>query len=62
MKMKPLSETNPYLRDRNLAAKMVTVSVSSSTAIELGVVSPTIIKAIEEKNSPQVIFYPLDQK
>ena len=52
MKVKPLSETNPYLRDRNLSAKLVTVNVSSSTAIELGTVSPTIIKAIEKENFP----------
>jgi len=60
--MKPLSETNRYLRDKNLSKRLVTVSVTSSTAIELGTVSPVIIKAIEEKNSPQIIFYPLDRK
>ena len=62
MKMKPLSETNLYLRDKGRSAKLVTVSVSSSTAVELGVVSTDIINAIENEDSPQVIFYPLDQK
>ena len=62
MKVKPLSETNPYLRDRTLSEKLVTVNVSTSTAIELGTVSPAIIKAIERKDSPRIIFYPVDGK
>ena len=60
MKLKPLSETNPYLRDSGISEKLVNVNVSTSTAIELGIVSSTIIKAIEEQNSPQLIFYPID--
>ncbi len=61
MKRKPLNETNPYLRNKNLYAKLVTVNVSSSSAIEIGVVSPSIVKAMENKSSPQLIFYPPDQ-
>ena len=59
MKSKPLSETNPYLCDIGISEKLVTVNVSTSTAIELGIVSSTIIKAIKGQNSPQLIFYPL---
>ena len=62
MKIKSLSETNPYLRDKKLYEKLVTASVTSSTAIELGSVSPAIIKALQEESFPQLIFYPLDQK
>lgn len=54
--MKPLSETNPYLRDKSRSTKLVTVSVTSSTAIELGTVSPVIIKAIAEKIPPGLFF------
>ena len=36
MAEKPLIETNPYLRDRGQAKRMLLINVGSSAAIELG--------------------------
>ena len=61
MKSKPLIETNPYLQDKNLYEKLLTLNVSSSTAIEIGSINPALVKALKRKNAPKLI-YPIDEK
>ena len=56
MKNKPLSETNPFLKNTGAYEKFLNVSVTSSTAIELGNVSPEILKAIKRKSSSKLIY------
>ena len=45
MKRKPLSQTNPHLRDTEAAKRRLIRSIASSTAIETG----ESVQAIEEK-------------
>ena len=45
MKRKPLSQTNPHLRDAKAAKRRLIRSIASSTAIETG----ESVQAIEEK-------------
>ncbi|MDE0373603.1 MAG: hypothetical protein OXI73_13815 [Rhodospirillales bacterium] len=45
MKRKPLSRTNPYLRDAKAAKRRLIRSIASSTAIKTG----ESVRAIEEK-------------
>jgi hypothetical protein len=47
MKWKPLSETNPYLRDRSKAEVALNRSVATSTAIETEERVDDIIKELE---------------
>ena len=62
MKEKPLMETNAYLKNSKLYEKSLFVNVSSSSAIELGTLNPTIISALKKEKTPKIIFYPLDEK
>ena len=55
MNHKPLSETNPYLKDKDTYEKSLFVNVSSSATIELGIMPESIKKALKEKN--QTIIY-----
>ena len=48
MKEKPLSETNPYLRDPEKRRKALIMSVATSTAIDTGVPVATIVRMLEE--------------
>lgn len=45
MKRKPLSQTNPYLRDAKAAKRRLIRSIASSTAIKTG----ESVQAIEDK-------------
>ena len=49
---KPLSETNPYLRNPETYEKLILINVTSSTAIELGSVSPSIVEALKKNILP----------
>lgn len=62
MREKPLIKTNAYLKNSKLYEKSLFVNVSSSSAIELGTLSPTIINALKKEKTPKIIFYPLDEK
>lgn len=55
MAKRPLSETNPYLRDPKLYEKMLFINVTSSTAVELGQVPASINQALKDKNLPLFI-------
>jgi hypothetical protein len=48
MKLRPLIETNPYLRDPEKFRKALLTSVASSTAIETGAAIATIMHMLEE--------------
>jgi hypothetical protein len=48
MKLRPLIETNPYLRDPAKFRKALLTSVASSTAIETGAAIATIVHMLEE--------------
>lgn len=52
---KPLSETNPYLKDPKRYEKFLLINVTSSTAIELGTVDASTVKALKNKNIPLFI-------
>ena len=52
---KPLSETNPYLKDKSAYEKYLFINVSSSATIELGTMSDSIKKALKGKN-PTIIY------
>ena len=47
MRNKPLIETNPYLRDPEEYEKQLVLNVGSSTAIELGGLPATIVRALK---------------
>jgi len=48
MREKPLIKTNVYLKNSRLYKKSLFVNASSSSAIELGTLSPTIINALKK--------------
>ena len=48
MKLRPLIETNPYLRDPEKFRKALITSVASSTAIETGVPVESIVRMLED--------------
>lgn len=48
MLLKPLIETNPYLRDPEKFRKALITSVASSTAIETGATVASIARMLEE--------------
>ena len=56
MNHKPLSETNPYLRNKRLYEKFLIVNVSSSAAIELGPLPAALKEAIEAKQPVTWIY------
>jgi len=62
MRERPLIKTNAYLKNSKLYEKSLFANVSSSTAIELGALSPTIINALKKEKTPKIIFYPLGEK
>ena len=49
MKRETIFESNPYLRDPESYADQMVASVSSSTAIEIGRIKPSLKKAIVAK-------------
>ena len=49
MNHKPLSETNPYLKDKGAYEKSLFINVSSSATIELGKMPAAIKKALQKK-------------
>jgi hypothetical protein len=49
MKREPLLESNPYLRDPESYADQLAASVTSSTAVEIGRVKPSLKKALLAK-------------
>jgi hypothetical protein len=50
MRAKPLSETNPFLRDPAKRRKLLRISVSSSTAIETKF-NPSVLEEMEESSN-----------
>ena len=46
MKRETIYESNPYLRDPESYAHQMTTSVSSSTAVEIGRIKPSLKKAL----------------
>ena len=52
---KPLIETNPYLRDPKQYEKLLLINVTSSTAVELGQVPASIVRALKDSNLPRFI-------
>jgi hypothetical protein len=52
MKRKPLTETNPYLRDPEKLRKLLVTNVSSSTAIETGASVDSIARMLEKSDKP----------
>lgn len=48
MLIKPLIETNPYLRDPEKLRKALITSVASSTAIETGTSVASIVRMLED--------------
>ena len=55
MPNKPLIETNPYLRDPKELERFVFINVTSSTAIELGKLPPSLVRALKDKSLPTFI-------
>lgn len=49
MRKKSLIETNPYLKDPDRYEHALITNVSSSTTVELGVLSQTITNALEQR-------------
>ena len=58
MNRKPLSETNPYLKDKSAYEKSLFINVSSSATIELGRMSATMKKALKEKQPTFIYITP----
>lgn len=56
MQHKPLSETNPYLQDKNAYKNYLFTNVTTSATIELGSMSAEIKKALKAKRSPVFIY------
>ena len=56
MNHKPLSETNPYLKDKSVYEKYLFINVSSSATIELGELPAAIKKALKEKLLTNLIY------
>lgn len=52
---KSLIETNPYLRDPKEREKFVFINVTSSTAVELGKLPSSLIRALKDKSFPSLI-------
>lgn len=55
MKPEPLSGTNPHLSDPKQYEKLLIVNVTSSTAVEIGAVKPSILQALRDKHYPLLI-------
>jgi hypothetical protein len=59
MKPKPLTETNPYLRDPENFRKALRTNVASSTAIETGAPIASIVRMLEEGEKSELLRKPL---
>ncbi|MFH0772633.1 MAG: hypothetical protein V1933_08450 [Candidatus Omnitrophota bacterium] len=55
MKNKSLAKTNPYLRNKEQYEKLLLANVTTSTALEIGIVNLLILKALKDKNYPLLI-------
>ena len=62
MNGKPLSETNPYLKNKAAYEKYLFVNVSSSATIELGTMSPAMKKALKTKQPTFIHITPEIEK
>lgn len=63
MKKKPLIETNPYLRDPEKYEKSLNANVLSSTAIEIGKLPPSLVRAVKKPiKQPQQITFSHDEE
>jgi hypothetical protein len=51
MQKQPLSQTNPYLKKKKLSKKLILLNVTTSTAIELGKVSSSLLQALKNNAS-----------
>lgn len=56
--MKPLIETNLYLRDPAQYEELLVLNVTSSTAVELRKVPASIVRALRTKELPSLIKLP----
>jgi ABC-type metal ion transport system substrate-binding protein len=50
MKTRSLFQTNPYLRNQKQYEKLLIANVTTSTAVEIGSISPSIRHALKNKN------------
>ena len=57
MNGKPLIETNPHLRNSKKYEELLIINVTSSTAIELGKVDPSIVRALKNNGFPSLIKF-----
>lgn len=62
MNHKPLSETNPYLKNKRLYEKFLVINVSSSATIELGTLPAAIKKALKERQPTFIYLSPEIEK
>lgn len=62
MNGKPLSQTNPYLKNKSTYEKYLYVNVSSSATIELGTMSATMKKALKAKQPTFIYITPEIEK
>ena len=53
---KPLSRTNPYLKDKKSYEESLFINVSSSACVELGNIPPALIKALRSKYPLTLIY------
>ncbi len=58
MNHKPLSETNPYLKDAGAYEKYLLINVSSSATVELGRMPAAMKKALKEKQPTFIYITP----
>ncbi len=49
--VKPLIETNPFLKDKKAYEKALVANVLSSTAIELGTIPPALERDLKKPES-----------
>ena len=62
MKRDSLIKTNPYLGDKTTYEKRLFVNVSTSATIELGKLSPSILRALKSKQPTLIYLSPEIEK
>ena len=62
MNHKPLSKTNPYLKNKSTYDKHLYINVSSSAAIELGKMPAAMKKALKKKQPTFIYVTPQIKK
>jgi len=57
MNNKPLIETNPYLSNPKEYEELLIINVTSSTAVELGKVDPSLVRVLKNNGFPSLIKF-----